>query len=251
MSAEGLTKYKLSQFNRTYAMPSLKMVWCMSQHYTFILDWFVTVCHFNTGIKNKQNALQEYRCNNMCHTTKLANWAQHPNTLAQIKTKQLAHVAAWQRQLWNTISKSCMLIRSCKQERTTLLWSKHKPWKLPYMVQKVQPNPEEGSQAVVSEAKAEERYMQWMIVHKWQSDLLNSSAWPKGNLACMATGNFFTNWQVPAAWAQKSPVKKKVVHFLKTNQLTANSKLNGGCSKEMAAQSGYWETHWGCLIWHH
>jgi hypothetical protein len=44
------------------------------------------------------------------------------------------------------------------------------------MVQKVQPNPEEGSQAVVSEAKAEERYMQWMIVHKWQSDLLNSSA---------------------------------------------------------------------------
>ncbi len=31
--------------------------------------------------------------------------------------------------------------------------------------------------------------------------------------------------------------------FPKDNHLTANSKLNGGCSKEMAAQSGYWETH--------
>ena len=42
------------------------------------------------------------------------------------------------------------------------------------MVQKVQPNPEEDSQAALSRAKAGERYMRWMIVHKWQSGLLNS-----------------------------------------------------------------------------
>ncbi len=110
-------------------------------------------------------------------------------------------------------------------------------------------NPEEDSQAALSRAKAGERYMQWMIVHKWQSGLLHSFAWPQDNLACMATGG--SSWQLPAAWTQKSSVKNKVVHFLNTNQLTVNSEPNGGCSEEMAAQSGYWETHWGCLIWHH